>query len=65
VSLILVDGGYTGKPFSDEVISELMLKLLNAVSYTDLRLFPNDGLLSVHLLGLKNTEGFGRTVSES
>ena len=53
VENVLADGGYTGEKFAaavQELLAQL-LKLPSEVSYINLLLFQNDGLLNVLSLG--------------
>ena len=65
VKKLLVDGGYTGENFANE-IKNLSGAEVEVVKRNELHTFavlPNAGLSSVLLLGSTNTADFGKTVS--
>jgi hypothetical protein len=64
---MMVDSGYTGQNFANEISSLTSAKVIvvKEMSYTNFRLSPNGGSLNVHLVGWEIIIVYGVTVSVS
>ncbi|MBB1166268.1 transposase [Lactobacillus rhamnosus] len=67
VRTMMVDSGYTGQNFANEISSLTSAKVIvvKEMSYTNFRLSPNGGSLNVHLVGWEIIIVYGVTVSVS
>ena len=67
VRTMMVDSGYTGQNFANEISSLTSTKVIvvKEMSYTNFRLSPNGGSLNVHLVGWEIIIVYGVTVSVS
>ena len=67
VRAMMVDSGYTGQNFANEISSLTSAKVIvvKEMSYTNFRLSPNGGSLNVHLVGWEIIIVYGVTVSVS
>ena len=67
VRTMMVDSGYTGQNFANEISSLTSAKVIvvKEMSYTNFRLSPNGGSLNVHLVGWEIITVYGVTVSVS
>ncbi|AGO09648.1 transposase (plasmid) [Lactiplantibacillus plantarum 16] len=67
VRTMMVDSGYTGQNFTNEISSLTSAKVIvvKEMSYTNFRLSPNGGSLNVHLVGWEIIIVYGVTVSVS
>ncbi|MFR4179136.1 MAG: transposase [Lacticaseibacillus paracasei] len=67
VRTMMVDSGYTGQNFANEISSLTSAKVIvvKEMSYTNFRLSPNGGSLNVQLVGWEIIIVYGVTVSVS
>lgn len=67
VRTMMVDSGYTGQNFANEISSLTSAKVIvvKEMSYTNFRLSPSGGSLNVHLVGWEIIIVYGITVSVS
>ena len=67
VRTMMVDSGYTGQNFANEISSLTSAKVIvvKEMRYTNFRLSPNGGSLNVHLVGWEIIIVYGVTVSVS